>query len=616
MPMQGKSGENTAIPKPRILRLPALAIPRGRLRARLVILGTLFVMTGCTGLLAEQAFEKLLGTLLGASTPAAAVVLSVYFLGLSLGAAGYARIFRGVRDPLRVYAFLEGGVALWSLLLFLGFGWLVPAFAPLLRLAAGSFPSLQAARFLVAVCWILPPTFLMGASFLVDGLVCLAVLWLGQAVARTGAPRIQAPAALARPLKELPPAAWVLIGIAALSGFSFFSLEVFWVHLISAVLGNSVYAFAAMLALVLTGLLLGGMIATALLPRRRQVPGWLPGAIYLAASATLLWQFGRWDGIPHQFTIWGAGLTTFAQSQVLCWIQAGIQILPLAVLMGTVYPLLFRLEGFPGHSRAAFAGLLAAANSVGCITGALFTGFLLIPWLGSETGLTLIGAGCVVAGWLLCFASSGLRARILASTAALGMAGLWFFAAPWNQLALTSGEHVYFRPFQVFPGTKLLFFQEDTSGGMTTVVRNLAGSRDKPKPYLTLLTNGKFQGNDSEEVDAQTGFALIPMLHAHAFDTACVIGLGTGRTAQAVNAMGFSSIHIAEIAPAFPRRPAASSRRSIIMCWISPMSASSSRMAGIFCSCTLSAAMTSSRWRSPVSGSPARPACTAGSSSN
>jgi spermidine synthase len=159
----------------------------------------------------------------------------------------------------------------------------------------------------------------------------------------------------------------------------------------------------------------------------------------------------------------------------------------------------------------------------------------------------------VVAGWLLCFASSGLRARILASTAALGMAGLWFFAAPWNQLALTSGEHVYFRPFQVFPGTKLLFFQEDTSGGMTTVVRNLAGSRDKPKPYLTLLTNGKFQGNDSEEVDAQTGFALIPMLHAHAFDTACVIGLGTGRTAQAVNAMGFSSIHIAEIAPGIPQ---------------------------------------------------------------
>ena len=37
-------------------------------------LGLLFAMTGCTALLSEQCFEKILSTLVGASTPAAATV--------------------------------------------------------------------------------------------------------------------------------------------------------------------------------------------------------------------------------------------------------------------------------------------------------------------------------------------------------------------------------------------------------------------------------------------------------------------------------------------------------------------------------------------------------------
>ena len=46
--------------------------------AAVAILGVLFTLTGATALLAEQAFEKLLSTLIGASTPAAATVLADY----------------------------------------------------------------------------------------------------------------------------------------------------------------------------------------------------------------------------------------------------------------------------------------------------------------------------------------------------------------------------------------------------------------------------------------------------------------------------------------------------------------------------------------------------------
>ena len=61
-------------------RADAKKIP---LRTTFAFVGGMFVATGCAGLLAEQCFEKLLTGLTGSSTPAAAIVLSVYFIGLA-----------------------------------------------------------------------------------------------------------------------------------------------------------------------------------------------------------------------------------------------------------------------------------------------------------------------------------------------------------------------------------------------------------------------------------------------------------------------------------------------------------------------------------------------------
>jgi spermidine synthase len=129
------------------------------------------------------------------------------------------------------------------------------------------------------------------------------------------------------------------------------------------------------------------------------------------------------------------------------------------------------------------------------------------------------------------------------------LAGLLWALPAWDRLALTSGEHVYFQRNQVWPESRLKMFHEDTHGGMTTVVYNPAGVRGQKTGYLTLLTNGKFQGNDSWEMEAQTGFALVPGLLSERFDHACVIGFGTGRSALVAQAMGFERIDVAELSP-------------------------------------------------------------------
>jgi spermidine synthase len=582
------------------LRVPLAGSRRLRLRFRVLTLAGAFVMTGCAGLLAEQCFEKLLTQLVGASTPAAALVLAVYFLGLTLGAMLYARA-RPPAQPLRRYALLEAGVATWSLLLLATAGGLVTLLSPLLRLGSSSFLLMQLLRAIVAVAWILPPTLLMGATFpvivdvleqwriprprramaafyslnllgailgallgpywafprwgldgtliftfLVDGTAAL-IAWGLASGARPRAPR--------ESVVPLPGGALatatspVLLGLACLSGFLFFSLEVLWTHLLSVVIGTSVYAFAAVLAIVLVALGLGGWLATVLFRGDRLVPAAGLGVMLLIASGLLTWQYGQWPGVPPLFVVWGSNLTRFDQGELLRWIQAGRLLLLPATVMGMVYPTLFRMQLFPAHERGRAAGRLSASNSVGCVMGALVTAFLLIPQLGSEATLRLMGFLLIIASVVLAWHFGRGKSRVAVLLLSAATAWLWAREPAWDRLSLTHGGHVNFTAHMVGPDTQLAFFHEDAQG-ITTVVRTPS---PEGQPVLALLTNGKFQANDSMEVYAQIGFALIPTLHVREPGEALVIGLGSGQSAAVVEGMGFRHIDIAEISAGIVR---------------------------------------------------------------
>lgn len=570
-------------------------------KASVRILAALFVVTGGVGLLAEQAFERMLATLLGTSTPAGAVVLAVYFAGLTAGSGLYARLLRTrVSNPLRGYAIIEAGVGTWSLLLFLGLDHLPHLFTPFLALGAESPALLALLRGTVAVAWIFPPTFLMGASFpaIVDAIEALRVPKPGAAMARfysvnvagavvaaAAGPYLVFPflgldgtllvaalldysvaivaARLARhcPVNGTSPSppvpetdespGWasrpeaLLVAVAAVSGFLFFALEVLWIHLLQVVIGNSVFAFAAMLSTVLAGLGVGGFLVSRIRPER-PLPVTVPAALCLLSALSLSLFHGRWPLVPATFVGWGAIVTTFAGGELARWAEVLVQVGPTAVVLGALYPSLFRLDIFPGRNRAITAGRLGAANAAGCVLGALAAAFLLLPLLGSEASLLAVSTAYVLCGAALLLASRRGTARTAGGLMTIGVLAVTASRPGWDQLALTSGQHVYFGPGHVGPRSRLLFFHEDAYGGATTVVAQPTG---RGGIRQTLLTNGKFQGNDTGEVPAQTAFALLPVLHARAFDSALVIGLGTGRSAAVPALLGYRQIDVAEIAP-------------------------------------------------------------------
>ena len=317
-------------------------------RTGAAVLLVLYGMTGFSGLLAEQGFERYISLLVGATASASAVVLFTYFLGFALGGLGAARYVkhRRICKPLRLYGLLELLVGAGSVAFTYLFHNLVARLAPWQNLFETSLGK-QSIRFASGCLLILPVAALMGASFPLiaqaldnshagkkhwtsayaanlAGAALAALLapffitpllglqgamWLcfvicvSVFICTTTLPEPDAGALAPEEISRLDcqprnDAVYLLLTAAFLSGAVFFALEVIWTHLIGAVLGGSVYSFSSMLVMVLLGLLIG-----ALMVRRGVQTGKLvqSAALFQISALLLLVQFRLWDLTPFAF---------------------------------------------------------------------------------------------------------------------------------------------------------------------------------------------------------------------------------------------------------------------------------------------------------------------------
>jgi spermidine synthase len=82
----------------------------------------LFVGSGCAALIYEIVWSQLLELLIGASAISLGVLLGTFMGGMCLGSLIFPRWISPRPHPLRVYALLEGGTALFGLLILFGNG--------------------------------------------------------------------------------------------------------------------------------------------------------------------------------------------------------------------------------------------------------------------------------------------------------------------------------------------------------------------------------------------------------------------------------------------------------------------------------------------------------------
>jgi spermidine synthase len=407
------------------------------MRVSIATVFLLFFASGFSALLVQVVWMRELGLLFGVTAQAAAATLAAFFLGLALGSAYWGRRADRFARPLRVYALLEAGVLLAALSYFL----LAPAFASLYRslydqpaLAEPALPVLI--KLLLTLALLSPAAFFMGgtlpvlsawfvryptalgrsvpllygvntlgaaagalsAAFLLpprlgyDGTYLLALALIlaialiagsldlrmtpGAAAARSASPR-DAPSddAAALPL----PRAW-LLGLAMLSGFVALALEVLWTRMFAQVLQNSVYSYAVILVVFLLALAAGSFVA-AWLARRRWA--FVPTLSVLLCAAALLVA-----STPHIFFQLTDGLGYLGRGRdwldyLLALTNAALVTLAAPTLvLGVIFPYLWRASGAAGRGPGEQVGGLLALNTLGAILGSLAAGFLLLEWLG------------------------------------------------------------------------------------------------------------------------------------------------------------------------------------------------------------------------------------------
>ena len=566
---------------------------------RFAALYVLFVLSGAAGLIDQLCFSKYLTHIVGSTAYAVSAVLASFMLGLALGAHLGGRYFK-VSRPLLAYGVLEFIVAGCVALSPWAFHALTPLYVDIARRVPDSLAALSAARWLLAMMVVIVPTTAMGATLpLLSRLLGTAesqdamerrrrekkltrlytantiggalgalgaayviLPWLGLSGTLLGAAglsaavgvvalvldRGSAPAPAEAPAASEAPAQAsnvraeplsdrelvLLWALAAASGWIVFACEVVFTHLLALVIGNSAYAFGLILAVFLACLALGA--AGAARASERLGRGALPLSLALTALALAL-TLPLWDRLPVVFAGAGKVITTFAGREAARAVVALLILFVPVTLMGLTFPLILaRVAG--GSDVGRWVGRLTSVNTVGAVFGSLATGYWVLPALGAQR--TLAAAAAVFAGLAL-WATSVVALQRRPALIAAGAATVALVLMPrWDLARLTAGTNVYFDGPN--PADAVLMLREDVHGGVTTVTRS--------RGVHTLYTNGKFQGNDGWEMQAQRFFAHYPSLFVPRFDRALVIGLGTGTTLGTLTAYPWKELKVVEISPA------------------------------------------------------------------
>src|ERR1044071_3891684 len=88
----------------------------------LPLLIVLFIGSGCAALIYEIVWFQMLSLIVGSSALSLGVILGTFMGGMCLGSLFFSKYISRAEHPLRVYALLEGAIAIFGLLVL----WLLP----------------------------------------------------------------------------------------------------------------------------------------------------------------------------------------------------------------------------------------------------------------------------------------------------------------------------------------------------------------------------------------------------------------------------------------------------------------------------------------------------------
>jgi spermidine synthase len=554
----------------------------------------LFVGSGCAALIYEVVWFQLLQLSIGSSAVSLGVLLGIYMGGMCLGSLLLPRYLSPSAHPLRVYAALEAGIALFGVIVLFA----VPVVGQIYTQIAGTGQVNLVLRAVVAGICLLPPTLLMGATLpaiarwvettprgvawlgyfyggnlagavvgsLLAGFYLLRVYDMPTATAvavvlNLGVAGLAVLVAARTPHTVItadesePPVPAVsaegtrLVYIAiALSGLTALGSEVVWTRVLSLLFGATAYTFSLILAVFLVGLGIGSSLGAAL-ARGVSNPRIALGWVQLGLCVCIAWAaYSTADSLPY-WPINPSISTSPSFNFQLDLMRAIWVMLPGALLWGASFPLALAGVAKPGQDSARLVGGVYAANTVGAILGASVTSLAMVGTVGSQiTQQALIGIAAM-SGLLMLMPGTGEKRSPLTSTPVVVLG-----------IALVAG--LLARTVPPLPGILVAYGRyAATWVGQNEIVyvgegvtASVAVSRT-PTGVLNYHNAGKVQASsEPQDMRLQRMLGHITTLVPRTPTKVLVIGCGAGVTAGAVSIDPLVKDQtIAEIEPLVPR---------------------------------------------------------------
>ena len=546
----------------------------------LPLLVLLFIGSGCAALIYEVVWFQILELVIGSSSISLGILLGTFMGGMCLGSLFAPRIVSRIHHPLRVYAYLEIGIALLGLIILVA----VPLIGNLYTAWAGSGMASMLFRGILAGICLLPPTFLMGATlpaisrwvetspegvswlgFFYGGNIAGAVagsLLAGfyllrvfdSTIATFAAVGINVlvavlalviakvtpykPAVVEEPSASLQKAqtegseVWPVYLTIALSGFAALSSEVIWTRLLSLLFGATVYTFSLVLAAFLFGLGIGSSIGAAI-ARNTKNPRIALGWCQMLVCAAIAWAaYQTMSSMPWwPINVELSSYTMTAKFQ-LDMVRSLWAVLPGAILWGASFPLALASVALRGQDAGRIVGGVYAANTVGAIFGASLASMTFVSSFGMQhTQQGLIGVSAISGLLMLALAPAGSESN----KAKLSFAAMVLFAMALSGfLVLTVPELdrnfvAYGRFSPIRAGRSEVVYVGEGRMGLVAVSRLSDGT-------LNYHNAGKIQASsDPADMRLQRMLGHLTTLVPKTSKNFLVIGFGAGATAGAVS---------------------------------------------------------------------------------
>ena len=521
----------------------------------------------------EVSWYRMLSLFLGATVLAAALVLSLYMLGMGLG-AWYAGRYG---DRFNRYSYLLGGLHFsqaltggWGLAILsllpriyhltgtgllgstvtylsvilaimpgaLAAGAMVPAFAKAfitqkegLGWGIGRLYSLEAMGSVagsLAIAFFMIPLLGQRASVLMAmaANAVMGLLLISYINNSTSSPAVGSIPRSGKKKWERG-SRWPLLLVASVLGFSGLGLQVIWNRAMSVYLPNNTYTFSLIAAIYLSGISAGNLFYGSVQSRMRNYQRWLwPGlmatAIVVGAGFLLL------DKMPRLVLFPLTGL--LASETVRLFLPPVLLALALCLLptfcLGLCSPLVCRLYAERMESLSTDIGRLRAVNTLGSALGPLAVGLLMIPlWGVGRSLLVMVGFLATISLIAIKPGAEGKRRRLVSLSLAAVILAAMFLSKPVTILPPSMHQRTAEARIR---SDSLLYYKETAEGTIIVTQDRNTGLR------ACYVNNSAVVGTSYDAIKVVKLLGHLPFFCGAGYGPALVVGFGIGVTASTV----------------------------------------------------------------------------------